>query len=75
MTKWIIVTGRTVDNNRPEYQVSDGEVNERTVSYDFENRDDAVQFLEEMELETFNEMHKEDFEFDAASIVPELDDD
>jgi hypothetical protein len=49
MTKWIIVTGRTVDNSRPEYQVSDGEVNGRTVSYDFENHDDAVKFLEKGE--------------------------
>ena len=55
--KWIIVTGRNIDNNRPEYQVSDGKVNERTVSYDFENRNDAVHFLKEREASNENTIY------------------
>jgi len=46
---WTIVIGETVDGSRVEYQVSDGEVGERTVSHDFENYDDAVGFKKELE--------------------------
>ena len=38
-------------NNTTEYQVSDGDIGERTVSYDFDNRLDAEDCLYDIEKE------------------------
>ena len=54
--KWRIIKNN-LDNNTnlsyssayPEYQVSDGDVGERTISYDFDNRLDAENCLYDIE--------------------------
>ena len=50
--KWRIIKNN-LDNNTtyPEYQVSDGDVGERTISYDFDNRLDAEECLYTIEKE------------------------
>ena len=56
--KWRIIKNN-LDNNTnlsyssayPEYQVSDGDVGERTISYDFDNRLDAEDCLYTIEKE------------------------
>ena len=44
ITKWRIIKNN-LGNDTTEYQVSDGDVGERTVSYDFDNRLDAESCL------------------------------
>ena len=38
---WKIIEGKAPDGNI-EYQVSDGDVGYRTISYDFNNKQDAI---------------------------------
>ena len=47
---WRIIKGRSVDGS-VEYQVSDGDVDERTESYDFSNLSDAEMMLKELNRE------------------------
>ena len=42
--KWRIIK-INLDDGTTEYQVSDGDVGERTVSYDFDNRLDAENWI------------------------------
>ena len=44
---WRIIKGRSVDGS-VEYQVSDGDVDERTESYDFSDLSDAEMMLKEL---------------------------
>tara|TARA_R110000787_G_scaffold117632_6_gene228328 strand:- start:1040 stop:1240 length:201 start_codon:yes stop_codon:yes gene_type:complete len=46
--KWRIIKNN-LGNGTTEYQVSDGDVGERTVSYDFDNRLDAENCLYDIE--------------------------
>jgi len=48
MSKWRIIKN-DLGNGTTEYQVSDGDVGERTVSYDFDNKLDAEDCLYEIE--------------------------
>jgi len=55
MIKWRIIKGISVQG-KTEYQVSDGDIGERTISYDFDNIIDAEKCLhEENEEENDNE--------------------
>ena len=47
---WRIIEGRSVDGS-VEYQVSDGDVDERTESYDFFDLSDAEMMLKELNRE------------------------
>ena len=47
---WRIIKGRSVDGS-VEYQVSDGDVDERTESYDFSDLSDAEMMLKELNIE------------------------
>jgi|TARA_R100001079_G_C4338913_1_gene106188 hypothetical protein len=47
---WRIIKGRSVDGS-VEYQVSDGDVDERTESYDFSDLSDAEMMLKELNRE------------------------
>ena len=47
---WRIIKGRSVDGSI-EYQVSDGDVDERTESYDFSSLNDAKIMLDELNKE------------------------
>ena len=47
---WRIIKGRSVDGS-VEYQVSDGDVDERTESYDFSDLNDAEMMLKELNRE------------------------
>jgi len=47
---WRIIKGRSIDGN-VEYQVSDGDVDERTESYDFSDLSDAEMMLKELNRE------------------------
>ena len=47
---WRIIKGRSIDGN-VEYQVSDGDVDERTESYDFSSLNDAKIMLNELNKE------------------------
>tara|TARA_Y100000004_G_scaffold149261_1_gene171124 strand:- start:816 stop:995 length:180 start_codon:yes stop_codon:yes gene_type:complete len=56
--KWIIIEGLTEDGKQKEYQVSDGEAydgtdnkNERTMSYDFTNLQEAQELCEKLSKE------------------------
>ena len=46
--KWRIIKNN-LGNDTTEYQVSDGDVGERTVSYDFDNKLDAENCLYDIE--------------------------
>ena len=48
ITKWRIIKSN-LGNGIIEYQVSDGDVGERTVSYDFDNKLDAENCLYDIE--------------------------
>ena len=48
MIKWRIIKSN-LGNGIIEYQVSDGDVGERTVSYDFDNKLDAENCLYDIE--------------------------
>ena len=48
--KWRIIKNN-LGNGTTEYQVSDGDVGERTISYDFDNRLDAEECLYTIEKE------------------------
>jgi len=50
MSKWRIIRN-DLGNDITEYQVSDGDVGERTVSYDFDSIYEAVDCLLELERE------------------------
>ncbi len=50
MSKWRIIKN-DLGNGTTEYQVSDGDVGERTVSYDFDNKLDAEDCLYEIIIE------------------------
>ena len=50
---WILVTGFNSDGN-VEYQVSDGVMGERTISYDFDNLPDAIKCLNELKRKEYN---------------------
>ena len=45
---WTLITGLNNDGN-VEYQVSDGAISERTISYDFDKLSDAIECLIELE--------------------------
>lgn len=45
---WQIIEGTTIDGQRKEYQVSDGEVGSRTVSYDFLTLEKAEKYLNQL---------------------------
>ena len=47
---WRIIKGRSVDGSI-EYQVSDGDVDERTESYEFSSLNDAKIMLDELNKE------------------------
>ena len=47
---WRIIKGRSVDGSI-EYQVSDGDVDERTESYDFSSLNDAKIMLDKLNKE------------------------
>ena len=47
---WRIIKGRSIDGSI-EYQVSDGDVDERTESYDFSSLNDAKIMLDELNKE------------------------
>jgi hypothetical protein len=47
---WRIIKGRSI-NGGVEYQVSDGDVDERTESYDFSDLSDAEMMLKELNRE------------------------
>ena len=47
---WRIIKGRSVDGSI-EYQVSDGDVDERTESHDFSSLNDAKIMLDELNKE------------------------
>ena len=47
---WRIIKGRSIDGN-VEYQVSDGDVDERTESYDFSSLNDAKIMLDKLNKE------------------------
>ena len=47
---WRIIKGRSVDGS-VKYQVSDGDVDERTESYDFSDLSDAEMMLKELNRE------------------------
>ena len=48
MSKWRIIKNN-LGNSKTEYQVSDGDIGERTVSYDFDNIIDAEECLYNIE--------------------------
>ena len=50
MIMWKIIKGRNI-NGDIEYQVSDGDVDERTESYDFTNLNDAKIMLDKLNKE------------------------
>ena len=45
MIRWRIIEGKS--NGKIEYQVSDGDVGERTISYDTYDKQQAVTWLKE----------------------------
>ena len=44
---WRIIVGKDIDGNL-EYQVSDGDVGERTESCDFKNFNDAKEYMDKL---------------------------
>ena len=51
--KWCIIKGMSEDG-KVQYQVSDDVIDMRTISYDFDTFEDAVDRLKEIKLEILN---------------------
>jgi|TARA_R100001463_G_scaffold127954_3_gene186302 hypothetical protein len=48
---WIVVEGRTINDNGIEYQVSDGVAGIRTESHDFNNLEEATEYCKKLNQE------------------------
>ena len=50
---WRIIKGKSPEG-KVEYQVSDGDVGERTISYDFSNKQEAIECCKKENEDGFN---------------------